>query len=74
VRYGGLVKVFGERVRDLRERAGFSQEELADVARLHRTAIGFIERGERGSTLQTIEKLAKALKVTPRELFPPFEG
>jgi transcriptional regulator with XRE-family HTH domain len=67
-----LVKIFGERVRHLRERAGLNQEQLAAVARLHRTAIGFIERGERGSTLQTVEKLAKALRVPPRELFPPY--
>lgn len=72
VRQSGLVKIFGDRVRQLRDRAGMSQEELADAARLHRTAIGFIERGERGSTLQTIEKLAKALRVSPRDLFPPY--
>lgn len=72
MRYGGLVKTFGQRIRYLREQAGLSQEELAVAAHLHRTAVGFIERGERGSTLQTVEKLAKALRVPPRDLFPPF--
>ena len=39
------VKKFGRRVRELRTKAGFSQERLAELAGLHRTYVGGIERG-----------------------------
>ena len=55
-------------VRELRERAGLSQEELADLANVHRTYIGGIERGERNPTLTTIHKIARALRVHPPRL------
>ncbi len=45
-----------------------SQEDLADVAGLHRTYIGMIERAEKNITLINIEKIAKALKIEIKEL------
>ncbi len=59
---------FGNHVRMLRKSQGLSQEELADIAELHRTYIGMIERGEKNVTLLNIIKIAFALKVTPNEL------
>jgi len=64
------AKRFGERVRQLRERHGFSQEELADAAGLHRTHISLIERGKRSVRLETIARLAAALHVQPARLLP----
>lgn len=61
--------LFGERVRALRIKRGFSQEELASVAGIHRTYIGGIERGERNLSLRSIVRLADALGVHPRDLF-----
>ena len=61
---------FGENVRQRRDAMGLSQEDLAFAAKLHRTAITHIERGNRASTLVTVEKLAKALKVQPADLMP----
>jgi transcriptional regulator with XRE-family HTH domain len=69
-----FVKSFGKRVRTLRELRGMSQEALADRAGLHRTAISLIETAKRGSTLDTIEKLARALSVEPAELMPTLES
>lgn len=63
-----LNKVFGDRVRELRTEKGWSQDELAHRADLHRTYVGGVERAERNVTLQTVEKLAKALGVEPWEL------
>jgi transcriptional regulator with XRE-family HTH domain len=63
---------FGARVRQLRNDRGWSQEELADRAGLHRTYIGSIERGEQNIGLQNIEKLAGTLEVSLAELFSPF--
>ncbi len=65
-----FVRDFGERVRELRLEAGLSQEELAAKAKMDRTAISHIERATRSSTLETIEKLAKALRIEPRALIP----
>ena len=63
-----LVK-FGKRVRHIREKKGLSQESLADLANVHRTYIGMVERAEKNITLLNIQKLAKALKVDIKELF-----
>lgn len=62
------LRVFGARVRALRERAGISQEALADRAGLHRTYVGSVERGERNISLANIHRLADALGVPPSEL------
>jgi transcriptional regulator with XRE-family HTH domain len=65
-----FIQDFGERVRELRLERGLTQEKLADLAGMHFTAIGHIERASRSSTLETVLKLAKALQVQPRELIP----
>ena len=65
-----FIRNFGERVRELRLERGMSQEQLADKAGLHRTAISFIEIAKRSSTLETVERLAKALRVQPADLMP----
>ncbi|MEM1330157.1 MAG: helix-turn-helix transcriptional regulator [Planctomycetota bacterium] len=58
------------RVRELRKAAGLSQEDLAFAAGLHRTAISHIEQATRSSTLETVEKLARALECQPKDLLP----
>jgi len=58
-----LNKQFGKRIRILREKRGFSQEELADSSGLHRSHMGQIERGEIDVTLRTLVRLAQGLRV-----------
>ncbi len=62
-------KEFGSRLRELRKKAGLSQEELGFKAGLHRTYIGSIERGEQNISVDNINKLAKALKISAKEFF-----
>lgn len=59
----------GARLRSFRIKAGISQEELGFKAKLHRTYIGSIERGEQNVSVDNISRLAKALKISIKELF-----
>ncbi len=61
--------LFGRTVRTLREARGYSQEELAERASLHRNYVGSLERGERNVAIENIVKLARALSVRPGDLF-----
>jgi transcriptional regulator with XRE-family HTH domain len=64
---------FGTNLARKREFRGFSQEQLGMTAGLHRTHIGLLERGLRTPRLDTIAKLASALKIDPGELFDGIE-
>jgi transcriptional regulator with XRE-family HTH domain len=61
--------LFGLAIRALREERGYSQEKLAERAKLHRNYIGGVERGERNVGLENIVKLARALSVRTKDLF-----
>jgi transcriptional regulator with XRE-family HTH domain len=63
-----VAERFGENLRRLRRRQGFSQEQLAAQASLHRTEIGLLEHGERTCRIDTLIQLAGAMGVTPGEL------
>ena len=62
------TREFGSRIRTIRNELAMSQEELGDVAGLHRTYIGHLERGEVNPSLINILRVAKALKVDPSSL------
>lgn len=64
---------FGTLIRRLRHEAGLSQEEFADRCALHRTYVGSIERGEKTVTIETANKLAKALGISLSQLFARLE-
>ncbi len=61
---------FGDRMRELREKAGLTQEALADAAGLHWSYVGQIERGERNLTYKNVLRLARGLGVHPTNLMP----
>jgi transcriptional regulator with XRE-family HTH domain len=65
---GDLQRTLGRNLRAYREARGLSQEAFADVVGVHRTYMGGIERGERNLTLQSVERLAQCLRVSPLEL------
>lgn len=62
----------GERIRQLRIQKGFSQEDLGMKAKIHRTYIGSVERGEQNVSIINIERIARALEVSLAELFRAF--
>lgn len=56
-------------IREIREKKGLSQEELARLSGISASHIGYIENGERQPTLLVMCKLADALKVSINELY-----
>ena len=52
----------GRNMKRLRDAKGWSQEELADRAGIHRTYVSGVERGVRNPTATVLEKLAVALE------------
>lgn len=63
-----ILTKFGERVRELRKKQGFSQEGFAHECGLDRTYMGGIERGERNVALRNIEQIAETLGITLAQL------
>lgn len=63
-----IHKTIAKNIARIRKEKGITQEALAYQAGLNRAYIGYIERGERKPTLETIEKIAQALKVRVKEI------
>ncbi|HET6660628.1 MAG TPA: helix-turn-helix transcriptional regulator [Rubrobacter sp.] len=59
-----LSERFGGLVRRLRVEKGYSQEEFSFRVGLHQTYVSSIERGERNVTIQTADRIARALGTT----------
>ncbi|MHC4797677.1 MAG: helix-turn-helix transcriptional regulator [Planctomycetota bacterium] len=59
----------GKYLRAVREKKGWSQEDLAHKCGLHRTYIGAVERGEYNVTLLTLRRITKTLGITIQDAF-----
>jgi transcriptional regulator with XRE-family HTH domain len=62
------LKEFGENLKKIRTRKGYSLRALSHECRIDFSDIGKMERGETNPTLLTILELAKALQVSADEL------
>ena len=67
------LKLFSDRLREMREKRGISQQKLSELAGLNRNYVSDVERGRRNPCLNNIVKLAEALDVAPGELFRAFD-
>ena len=64
-----MYQVFiGKKVRSIRESMGISQEQLGELAKVHRTYVGMVERGEKNITIFNLRRFADALGVKVRDL------
>ncbi len=63
-----ISKKFAKKVKEIRLKRKMSQGDLAKILGLHPTYISGIERGVRNMALKNIEKLAKALDVSVKDL------
>jgi len=57
-------QTFSKNVRKARVGRGLSQEDLAELADLHRNYVGGVERGERNISVDNMERIARALHTT----------
>ena len=69
-----LYRLFGSRVRALREEKNVTQDELAKRVDLSRTSITNIERGRQRVLLHQMVGIAQALDADPTELIPKPES
>ena len=56
-------RIFAENLRKARQAKKLSQEDLAELANLHRTYVGSVERAERNVSIDNMERLAAAVGV-----------
>ncbi len=63
----------GQRIKELRDARGWSQEEFADRCGVHRTYIGSAENGARNLTIQVLTMFARAFGMTVSELLIGME-
>jgi len=68
-----LQRRLGDRIRELRKKRGWTQDEFADKSGFHRAQVGAFERGEMNMTLASLHLLAETLKVKIAELFRGVE-
>jgi transcriptional regulator with XRE-family HTH domain len=64
-----VLEIVGQRIRDIRKQRGLSQEQLGEIAEVHYSYIGKIERAEKNVTVANLEKIASALGVSFFDLF-----
>jgi transcriptional regulator with XRE-family HTH domain len=66
--------VLGAHVRTARTRRRLTQEALAERVGIHPSYLGSIERGRRNVPLDTLCRIAWALRMDPHELLRPIAG
>lgn len=60
--------IFAKNLRKFRLKRKLSQEDLADLAGIHRTYVGSVERAERNISIDNMERLANSLECSIAEL------
>jgi transcriptional regulator with XRE-family HTH domain len=64
----------GARIRSLRLKRGWTQDEFADLAGLHRAQVGAFENGRMNITIASLHLVAQTLGVRIIDLFKGVEG
>ena len=59
----------GQRIKQIRNEKGLSQEKLALKAEIDRTYLAGVEQGKRNPSLKSLEKIVDALEISFFELF-----
>ena len=64
-----IQKRVGARIRELRRKSGWTQDEFADLSGLHRAQVGAFENGRMNMTLASLNLVAETLGVRLVDLF-----
>ena len=64
-----ITKEFGQRLKELRQETGLSQEKFAQKIGMDRTYFASVELGKRNISIVNIEKIANGLEISLSELF-----
>lgn len=65
----GFTTEVGKKIRQYRKAANLTQEKLGEILSIDPSYVGRIERGEANITLETVIKVAEALRISPYDLF-----
>ena len=68
-----LRHIIGERIKNKRKEKDWTQEQLAELANMHPTYVGKMERGDKSATLDSLEKVVNALGISYVELFKDIQ-
>jgi predicted transcriptional regulator len=61
-------RVFGKRLREMRIKAGLSQSDLEEISGIPKARLSRYENGHVAPSIQTLERLARALEVSEASL------
>jgi transcriptional regulator with XRE-family HTH domain len=64
-----LTEKIGKKIFEFRKQKNLSQEKLANEAGVDRTYIPKVEKGQINITINSLEKIAKALNIEIKEFF-----
>ena len=67
-----ITEKVGQRIKQIRNKLGLSQEKLALKAEIDRTYLAGVEIGKRNISLKSLEKIVEALGVSFEDLFKGF--
>lgn len=63
------MTIDGGKIKTLRKEKGYTVRDLASLSGVHKNTLHDIEHNRANPTLDTINKIAKALNVDPQKLF-----
>jgi len=64
-----IKKLLGQRIKEIRKARNLTQEKLAEIVGIGTPNISYIENGRFAPSIETLQKIATALKVQPYELY-----
>ena len=65
-----LAQKLGAKIAKIRKQRGFTQEKLAEMAKVDYSYLNLIESGKKNPSIKKLAKIARALGVSLKELIP----